>query len=318
MKKTILIVILAMIMALSGCIFGPTTHDAGSYTIDLPMGFSEDSEGAYISTSPEMYVDTFYFANELGMDIELMSDLIVYTEFMDEDIIDTDLVEINGVEAVQIEYKTLTESKEGDEYYYFGILTFLALDEEILVVDIYVAMDIVSGAYADLSDSDRETIKELANTIKITDSDYEGDPVSSEKFEAAANTLNLSDNWFEAVDGENGMYEFGYYALYENYDLYLYYQFESYDDNNANDLGFVAENAQSMRGYSYAGNTTIAGEAADIYKYEALEDEDAYIYGVTVISEHYYADVFGYTYNDDYEFSQDTIDNIVEYATDID
>jgi len=179
-------------------------------------------------------------------------------------------------------------------------------------------MDADEGMDAELSDEDRQSLEDIAATIKIADSDYSESTLSSEKIAADVNTLNLSDNWFEANDGENGWYDFGYYALYENNDLYMYYEFDAYNDANVNDLDGVAENAQTLAEYSFKGTATIAGEPADVYAYEALEDgAGGYMYGIVSVSEHYWVDVYFYSYNDDYEFSDETVDNIIEYATNV-
>lgn len=322
MKKIIVVIAILAMLLTSGCglleLGEPTTFEKDSYTIDLPAGFYDDGEGAYIKDSTSMLVESRYYLNELDMDIDAFSRAILYTEYYVDDIIEIEEVEIDGHDAIQAQYKTLSTGRDDIHYYYFGIMTMIKLDTVVLVVDSYVAKEEPEGINSDMSDSDKETLLEIASTIKITDEGYDDHYASPEKIDAGGYTLNLSDNWMEATEGENGFYDFGYYSLFASLETYMYYEFDVYNDENANDLEYIAEDAKSYDEYTYVGRDSIVGETADLYKYDAFDAGDgAYIYGVIAASEHYWVELYFYTYDDDFTLSDETVENVLDYILNI-
>lgn len=319
MKKTIVIIaILAMLLA-GGCdLLEPSAFETESYSVELPAGFGEESEGNYLKESNSMFVDTRYYLNEANMDIDAMGRIIVLYEFYAEDIIEINEVEIDGHDALQVQYKTLATGLDDIHYYYLGVVNLIKLDTVVLVVDGYVAMTESEGIDATISSSDLETLVGIADTIKITDAGYDDHYATPEKIDADGRTLNLSDNWVENVEGDNGFYDFGYFSLFASVDTYMYYEFDIYNDENANNLDYIAQDAQAYDEYTYYDTKSIDSETADIYKYEGLDMEDGtYAYGVLAVSEHYWVDLYFYIYDDDFKFSDETVDNIIEYMINI-
>ena len=319
MKKNLILFVLAVLVIGGYLIYsglGTNIVEKPSLTIELPKKFHEDSENIYIFDDKMMFVEFDYYPNELDFDAETMLYTVLYNEFYEDDIFSVDETTINGEDVWQAEYRTLTTGNDGIHYYYSGIMTAFTLDNEILIVDAYNAMEESVGINSTISDADLQMLEDIVNSVVITDKSYKNVETNEERMELNDLTLVLSNNWEETVEGENGEYDFGYYASYLFANLPIRVDMDEYNDENRNDIESLSA---APEGYTALGTKTINGEEAYLYSYDAYSSDglEPYYYGVVAVSEHYYIDVYFRIYEVNYKLTDDIVDAFLELISNV-
>ena len=326
MKKNLIFILLA-IAAIGGYLtysyFSSSTMkmaktiEEPSLSIEVPKAFTSNYEaGSYVNEDNMMFVEFNYYPNYLGMTPEAMLYSTIYMEFYSDAILSVEQVTIDGEDVWQAEYRTLTTGIDGIHYYYSGLLTAFELDKEIVIVDVYQAMNEAEGIDSVISEKEMQLLKDITATVKITDAGYENVTSTAKKFECDSLNLALWDDWHETTEDENGYYDFGYFASYtlQNTSVALeLYEYNEENKNTEDDLVSAPDN------YEFLGNIDLGGETAYLYAYDAYSSDDVapYYYGIIAISEHYWVDFYFVSYFDEYEMPDDTKDAIVNLLSSV-
>ncbi len=327
MKKNLIFIIVA-IAAIGGYLFYShmtsstmkvtAAVEEPSFTMELPKAFYKDDEtGSYINDNKKMFVEFDYYPNYLGLDSEAMLYSALYYEFYEDDIVSVEEVTIDGEDVWQAEYRTLTTGLDGIHYYYSGLLTAFELDNEIVVVDAYQAMNEEDGIDSKISDDDLQLLKDITATLKITDAGYQNVDTYTQRIECDALTLVLTDEWIETSEGENGYYDYGYYGSFTVDNTAISMEVYEYNEENK----YTEEELQSAPDYyEFLGTTEISGETAYLYGYNAytFDGYEPFFYGVVAASQHYWVDFYFTSYADDYVLQSQAKDAIIKLVESID
>jgi len=320
MKKNVLVIVLA-ILAIGGYLIYShfstntlklaQTIEEPCLTIELPKAFEEgDEDNTYINEDKMMFVEFKYYPNEFKLDTETMLKVAIYNEFQEDDVLSIEAVEINGEDAWQAEYRTLTTGIDGIHYYYSGIMTAFMLENEVVFVDVYQAMTESEGIDKTIAQSDLQLLKDIAATVEITDDTYSEYPAEAMSVAMDKLTLHLTDSWTVPEQDDTGWYDFGYYTFYYLGEAPMGVEAYEYTD----DYAYTEEDLQNAGSdYTFIGNQPIGGENGYVYAYSLTSGGEApYYYGVLVASEHYWVDIYYFMYDDSHEMSQDTIEAIAD------
>lgn len=321
MKKNVLVILIA-ILAIAGYLIYShfstntlklaQTIEEPCLTIDLPKAFEEGTEdNTYINEDKMMFVEFKYYPNEFKLDAETMLKVAIYNEFQDGDVLSTQEVEINGEDAWQAEYRTLTTGYDGIHYYYSGVMTAFMLENEVVFVDAYQAMTESEGIDKIIAQSDMQLLKDITATVKLTDTTYSEYPAEAMSVAMDKLTLHLTDSWAVPEEDDTGWYDFGYYTFYYLGGAPMAVEAYEYTD----DYAYTEDDLQNAGSdYTFVGNQPIGDENGYVYSYNGTtgSDRTPYYYGVLVVSEHYWVDLFYFMYDDDHEISQDTIEAMAD------
>jgi len=323
MKKNTILVILGVAALIGYLVYSSfsstmqvtNTIEENSFSVEIPKSFEPDSEypNTYISDDNSMFIEYYYYADEFNLGAEAMLHIVTANQFLPDDIVSIDKVDINGNDAYQAQYRTLTTGTDGIHYYFSGLMTAFEMNDEFFVFDAYQSMEESVGINTTISDDDLELLSDITNTITITNASFSNTDTSVKSQNLDKLTLNLSTNWDDATQDENGFYDFGYYASFRFNGLPLEIYVYEYNDENIADLEVVKSN-MDLDEYNYLGEVTVGGEVGYAYSYNAYssDGEAPYVYGVFTITEHYTADLYFYSQLDDYRMSNEIVESFKE------
>ncbi|MEX1378262.1 MAG: hypothetical protein AB1Z23_12430 [Eubacteriales bacterium] len=289
------------------------TYTDETLTIQTPKSveYYEDGEDAYyVSESTLLHVDWYYLNKDYGMTLDDMMPLVFAYWFPEGEYGVVEDVVINDREAKKLSYKCLQVGKDGIHYYYSGDFVLFELSNRFVVADIYYSLSEAEGINNDIDSSQRRLIDKIANTIKIEDNTPDFPKTKINQYKLDKFVFILSDAWENSTeDGDYSEDAYGRYAYYQYKENSINMQCSEMMTEDTNDLGSILN---SLQGQPYRDDYTIIdenflnGEPCMVVAYNSVQESSGvgYVSGVFAISEHYYADIFMYTVNDDYELTK--------------
>lgn len=332
MKKRTLIMIGCIILVLAAMVYGyignrtlllPDTVEENGFQIQMPGNFvqQEDFEfTSYLNDSTSMFIDIHYYDNEFGLTLKEQAQITNIYELGVDDILKSELVEINGVNAWQTQYRTLQKGNDDVHYYYNGLFTVFLVEDEYLLIDSYKCMTEADGIKNSITDSDLNLLKDIIDTVVIgkLSTNISTNETQNVQIEQLLDEINA--NWVNVTDEQYRTDEYGSYESYEYLHLPICLDYTVYTEENITDIDSLKENMQELVDsdiYAYLGIVDVLGEEGLLYSYNNYETSSGYYSsGAFAVSEHYYIDAYISYYEDSYDISDVTMDKIISCIKD--